>query len=286
MRLLSACASMFGRTLPMEQILDLLRRNGYAGVEILGEPGWFENPHNLSRQIADQGLEVTALTAASRLATGRDLANSDRTTRQRTVEHYLRTVELGVALKCPVVAVAPTAVGRFWNDDSPEAEWDYAVEGIRQICEAVRGSGVRIGIEVLNRYTGSLVRTAADARRMMEDVGFDDVGIVLDSFHALLEESSVAASVEEAGKDLLNFQISDSNRRGIGHGCLDLTPIMNALDRTGYAGPLSLEAVPSGRNPFAGIQDEDVPLLKSFVTEFPRWIHAESARVAPLMGVS
>ena len=93
MRLLSACASMFGRTLPMEQILDLLRRNGYAGVEILGEPGWFENPHNLSRQIADQGLEVTALTAASRLATGRDLANSDRTTRQRTVEHYLRTVE-------------------------------------------------------------------------------------------------------------------------------------------------------------------------------------------------
>jgi sugar phosphate isomerase/epimerase len=51
-------------------------------------------------------------------------------------------------------------------------------------------------------------------------------------------------------------QVADTTRRGLGHGHLDLGPIVNALARIGYGGALVVEIMAPGPDPFRAIKGE------------------------------
>jgi sugar phosphate isomerase/epimerase len=59
----------------------------------------------------------------------------------------------------------------------------------------------------------------------------------------------------------------DANRQGLGRGHLDLPGCLTALDRIGYTGPLVLEVMAPGPDPFRAVKDERSPRL---VDEFRR----------------
>src|SRR5262249_60146839 len=101
--------------------------------------------------------------------------------------------------------------------------------------EAERG-GARLAIEPLNRYEAYLVTSTSEALAYLDAVGSPWVGMTLDLFHANIEEPDIAASIGAAGSKLLHVQVADTTRRGLGHGHLDLEPIVDALASIDYGG--------------------------------------------------
>lgn len=252
----------------MRRSVELLQRCGYDGVELLGEPDTYQPAEQVRQLVADHGLSVTALTAASRLETGRDLSSPRPEVRQASIDHLLRCVEFAAAVGCPLVGVAPAAVGRYWLEAEPRQEWAWAVESVTAVAGPASAAGVRLCLEVLNRYVSPAVRTVADALRLVRDCDARNLGITLDTFHASIEERSIAEAVERAGGALLGVQVADNNRAGVGHGSMDFRPLLAALDRIGYIGAVSLEAMPPGGNPFRSTTEEDVPLMERYSREF------------------
>jgi sugar phosphate isomerase/epimerase len=274
---LSLCTATLGEHLDLAQTLDLAQQHGFDGVELLGEPCHLPAPQQVRRNLSDRGLRVTALTAASRLETGRDLASRDVGVRRSTLDHLRRCVDFAVEVDCPVVGVAPGAVGRFWTDDH-DAEWQFCAEGLVELAAHARPAGVVLGLEVLNRYVSPLVRTVEDAGALLDTAELDDAGIVLDTFHAAMEEESIPRAVEDAAGRIVNVQIADNNRRGVGHGNLDFWSVIDALRASGYTGALALEAFAPGGNPFGSPAPRQLPYLLNYVAEYvPFMRHLELA---------
>jgi sugar phosphate isomerase/epimerase len=265
--------------LSMEELIAQLAKLGYDGVELLGEPNRYELPA-LRGALKGAGLEVTALTAACRVSTGRDLSSSDPTRRRNAREHFLRSFDLAGELGTRRVGVVPCGVGRYTLEGTHADEWQRAVEELAKLAEVARARDLLLLLEPLNRYTSPLVNTVDDAIRMIRATQSSAIAIGVDIFHMVGEERDIPQALARAGALLGNIQISDSNRGGIGDGFLNFSAIMKSLSTIDYSGPLALEAYPPGWRPFQdpaivpGARDY---LLRSMAEFIPRMRAAGTA---------
>ena len=137
-----------------------------------------------------------------------------------------------------------------------EEEWVWSVDGMQVAAREAERAGVRIAVEPLNRYEAYLVTSAKEALAYLDAVGSPWVGVTLDLFHANIEEPDIAGSILAAGSRLFHVQVADTTRRGLGHGHLDLEPIVDALTGIDYGGVLVVEIMAPGPDPFRAIKDE------------------------------
>jgi D-psicose/D-tagatose/L-ribulose 3-epimerase len=263
---LSICHTMFGSGLPVCELVALAVDLGYEGLELLGEPSAYQRDD--PRLIREAGLQITALSAASRVETGRDLASAEPGPRRRAIDHLMRCIAFARECGCPVVGIAPSAVGRFTPHGTPADDRARAADSLAQLAPSLEGTGIRLGIEILNRYTSSCVRTVEEARMLMGlCAGEVPIGLAPDLFHLVTEEADLLAALRLAVPDLATLQVSDSNRQGIGHGYLSIESIFDMLAAEGYRGPLALEAYLS-RQPFCDPDDEGLAAARTYAAEF------------------
>jgi sugar phosphate isomerase/epimerase len=110
-------------------------------------------------------------------------------------------------------------------------------------AEKAAEQGVRLVIEPVNRYEGDTVQTASEGLDLIEEVGHSHLGLLLDTYHVNIEESSLTEPFRQAmaADRLWHVHLGDSNRLPPGQGHLDFPGIVAALRETGYQGYLSAE---------------------------------------------
>jgi sugar phosphate isomerase/epimerase len=74
------------------------------------------------------------------------------------------------------------------------------------------------------------------------------LGVLVDFFHANIEDTSICGALRMAGSKLMNVHVSDSNREAPGTGHIDFIEVIRTLDEIGYQGFLSIGFVPSRLN--------------------------------------
>ena len=125
---------------------------------------------------------------------------------------------------------------------SPEDEWQWAVESLKECQAHAEKQGVRIGLEPLNRFETYFLNRGDQALALAEDVG-GDCGVCLDIFHMNIEEADWAAAIRDAGDKLVDFHVADNNRMPPGQGAIDWEPLVRTLEDVGYDGYLTVEFV-------------------------------------------
>ena len=277
---LSVCTGMLD-VLPLEDVFALVRNAGLDAVELLGEPRAYDADW-LERALRDYGLGVTGLTAAGRLPSGRDIAHPDAAIRDLTVQHFLECLELAAQLEAPFVAVPPSAVGRHWLEADREVEWGWAVDALAYLAGEAAARGIMLGIEILNRYATPTVHSVEEALRMIDDAGGGPIGIVIDLFHAAIEERSVPEAIRTAGDRLVNVQVADNTREGPGHGSIDFHAIAQALADIDYRGSLALEAFPRGCGAFPTLTGNRLEEATAYLAELRPFFAALPIDVSPV----
>src|SRR5690606_7931607 len=137
---------------------------------------------------------------------------------------------------------APVGKAHLPVEADRRAEWRRSVERLGRVAQVAAGHGVKLGLEPINRFETDMVNTAADALRMVKEIGSEHVGISLDSFHMNIEEVDFCAAIETAGDRLLHLQVSDSHRGIPGEGNSDWAGLREGLRRIGYDGRVSIES--------------------------------------------
>ena len=147
------------------------------------------------------------------------------------------------------ISIVPGTVGKISPDSTPENEWKWAVESMKEIYDHAMKEGVRPAIEPINRFETYFVTRGAQALALAEATG-PECGVCLDTFHMNIEETDMFETIRTVGDRLVDFHVCDSNRMACGQGHLDWLKIVGTLMTAGYDGALTVEFVsPVDRTP-------------------------------------
>ncbi len=275
---------------PLELTFQRLRRLGYDGVELMGEPDQYD-PAEVRGLCGRHGLSVLSIAGMYPWPTdSRDLASPDPLVRGRAVRYLEACVEFASAVGAPLVIVVPSAVAKTaptmelrdevaWMEGYDQA-WRNAVAAVREAARAAKAKGVFLAIEPINRYETFLVNTCEQALRFADEVGSSAVAVHLDTFHMNIEDADPASAVRLAGKRLVNVHISDSNRQAVGRGHTDFRALMRALREIGYDRALALEPLPPLPDPYIAIRMSRLRhLWDSFAEESIQRLRAIEAEI-------
>lgn len=137
-----------------------------------------------------------------------------------------------------------SAFGKYYTQPTA-AGVAQSVDILREVAEVAAASDITLCLEVVNRYETNILNTAAQGVEMCRRIGAPNVKLHLDVYHMNIEESDMAAAIEETGDLIGYFHTGDSHRGYLGSGSIDLQSAFRALVRTGYQGPITFESFSS-----------------------------------------
>jgi 2-keto-myo-inositol isomerase len=157
--------------------------------------------------------------------------------------------EISAAIGCPYVLSVPGALRQGPKTDDETIE--ESVRVLNELADIAEPHGIKIGFEFLGE-AGNSVQTLDLGSRIIELVGRESVGNVIDTYHFYAGSSSWESlekldpaklfifHVNDA-EDLPKDQLNDSKRLYPGLGILPIERMKATLDAIGYDGPASVE---------------------------------------------
>ncbi len=135
-----------------------------------------------------------------------------------------------------------TPVGFLTGQRRTSEEWKWAVDSWQHLAPVVEAAGIEIGIEPLNRFETYFLNTAADAARLCEEIGSPRIGILVDTFHANIEEKSIGAALRHAGSHLKHLHVCENDRGIPGSGHVAWAEFFSTVADLGYDRWMTIES--------------------------------------------
>jgi 2-keto-myo-inositol isomerase len=164
-------------------------------------------------------------------------------------EECRRLSEISQQIGCEYVLAVP---GTFRQGPKTDDETtNEAIRVLNELADIAEPYGVKIGFEFLGE-AGNSVQTLDHGSRIVELVGRESVGNVVDTYHFYAGVSSFEAlkrldpeklfilHINDA-EDLPKVELNDSKRLYPGLGILPVLQMKEILDQNGYDGPASVE---------------------------------------------
>ena len=136
------------------------------------------------------------------------------------------------------------SLGYLSGKPRTQTEWKRSVETLREVGEyALLQGDICIAFEPINRFETHFLNIASDAVQYCKDIGTGNMGVHLDTYHMIREETSFKEAVEQCGSKYLKHLHMCENNRGIpGTGLVPWKELMMSLELIDYQGALSIES--------------------------------------------
>lgn len=221
-------------------LLPPIKEAGFDGIEVpILAPAAFAAAA-VGRELDRLGL---ARTAVANVPGGSSLASSDAGDRQRAIDHVTACVHAARDLGSSILAGPMyTPIGFLTGTRRTAEEWKWAVDSWQRLSPAVDAAGIEIALEPLNRFETYFVNTAADMARLCDAIGSPRIGILLDTFHANIEEKSIGAALRHAGPHLKHLHVCENDRGIPGSGHLAWDEFFATVAELGYDRWMTIES--------------------------------------------
>ncbi|MGM0900291.1 MAG: sugar phosphate isomerase/epimerase family protein [Bacillota bacterium] len=175
-----------------------------------------------------------------------DLSSNIPSKRQAAISYIKRELAFTKAVGGKYLLIVPGAVGRPNAYD--DTEFDRSVQTLRGLGNIIHESGVKAAIEPIRAAEVSFTHTVSDAKKYISAVNHEGINHINgDIYHMQSEEAHIGEAILEAGNQLINLHLADSNRGALGEGFMDIDTIIMALYLIGYnKGDKFLTAEPLG----------------------------------------
>jgi D-psicose/D-tagatose/L-ribulose 3-epimerase len=221
-------------------LLPAIKSAGFDGIEVsMFDPASFP-AKELKAALEDNGLECTV---CSVFTGGLSLISDDPDNRSKSREHLRACARKAAEVGCTTIA-GPlySPVGYLPGRRRTQDEWKWCVEGYQEVGPVLAETGVSIAIEPLNRFETYFLNTAADGVKLVEEIGHPNVGILFDTFHANIEEKSIAEGYRRVGRHLKHVHTCENDRGIPGSGHVEWQEVFAALRDVQYDGWLTIES--------------------------------------------
>jgi len=247
---------------PLVATTKRLAMSGIGHIELHGNHYGADlgyRPAETQRVLADHGITVAGI--CGMFSRENDLSSNSGVARQQALDYLKRTLDFAAELKAGYILIVPGAVGRPSAYD--DAEFDRSVATLQLVADLFVASGIRAAIEPIRSSEVSFCHTIADAKTYIAAVGHPGVQHINgDLYHMQSEESHIATALLEAGQQLTNLHLADSNRCALGDGSLDIDTVIMALYLLGYNRPgcyVTPEPLGPGGDPYPAMNGKPDP---------------------------
>ena len=223
----------------IKRTIERMKQTGVDALEISGEPDQFDTKE-VRALLKENGR--TCWGSVTLTLGERNLAAKSAAQREQTVDYMKRVVTFAKELDGQIITLVPATVGKVVADGTPDEEWKWLVEGVKEVYAHAEKAGIRIAIEPLNRFETYLINRGDQALALADAVG-PNCGVCLDLFHMNIEENDIHAAFKKCKGRIVDVHIADNNRFAPGMGTLDFAAIVKTIRETGYDGALTLEFV-------------------------------------------
>ena len=223
-------------------LIKKFRDWGFDSIEIAIEDVSHVNPSLLKKALDDNGITCGSVCAA--LGPGRDLRGSQSD--QNTGLDYMKgLLDIMPVFGSPVL-VGPlySAVGRAEprDDDEYKRQWGLVVTNLQQLATFAGERNIKLAIEPLNRYETDFINTCAQAIKLVNDIGHDAAGLLLDTYHMNIEEKNSAAAIKAAQGKLFHFHACGCDRGTPGNDHINWKEVSAALKEINYQEGVVIES--------------------------------------------
>ncbi len=227
----------------LEANLQAIAALGYDGVELAIRDPKLADIDLLEKLTRANKLSVSAIgTGQAWGEEGLSFTDPDPSIRKAAIERIQSHIPAASRFGAVIVIGLIRGVLKPGVEQAQGTGW--LVEALQVCGAAARLHGVRLALEPINRYETTLINTVSQGLELIERVGAENFGLLLDTFHMNIEEGDIEASIRLCGAHIFHFHVADSNRWYSGAGHLDFKSILKTLFSTGYSGWVSGEFLP------------------------------------------
>jgi D-psicose/D-tagatose/L-ribulose 3-epimerase len=232
-------------TAAVKEIAPDVKAMGFDILEIA-----VENPELIDAREVNEILKKSQLEGIVCGAFGpdRNICSQDPKIRENA-KSYIRWLidaahEIGSEVVCGPMY---SSVGKDHLEDSEarKNEWDMSVSGVREMADYAATKGIKLAFEPLNRFETDMINVVSQGNKFIKDVGRENVGFHLDTFHMHLEEKNSAEAIRLAGDRIFHFHACENDRGVPGTGQVYWKEVAQALKDVNYCGPVVIESFTS-----------------------------------------
>ncbi|GAB3237652.1 sugar phosphate isomerase/epimerase [Glycomyces halotolerans] len=228
------------------EAIDACARAG-CGIGLWREPVAEQGLADTAKQVRDAGVAVTSL------CRGGFFTVPD----QAAIDDNRRAIDEAAELGAPTLVLVSGPVPEGGTIDTGRAG---VAEALHQLAPYAAERGVTLAIEPLHPMFASdrcVVTTLAEALDLAGPHPAEAVGVVVDTYH-IWWDPQVWNGIARAGAEgrIASFQLADwvtplpegvlTGRGQLGDGCIDMRRYLEAVDRTGFDGPIEVELFNDG----------------------------------------
>jgi len=256
---------------PIERAAEYVAALGYDGLEF--------DPYTLAdavdeitpeqrcriRQAARaQDLDVVGFHSTLKSPTvALHINHPDSAIRDRTVAYLAALSALCEDLGARILVLGSPKQRGIHPDLTPEEAWGLARDTIIRALPAAERHGVMLCLEPITHRLTDFMTTAAEARRMVEEMDHPHLRMMIDVRSASDDVAPIPDLIRQSAAYLEHIHANDDNGRGPGQGNADYAGIAGALKEISYQGYLSVEVFDFEQGP-ESIAQESMRALRRY----------------------
>ena len=225
----------------IEDNFSKIKSLGYDGCELAVRDPNLLDPVFITSLISSNGLPVPAIGTGQAFGEeGLSFTDKKESVRNNAITRIKSHVKLADQLNALVII--GLIRGKIDDEEKIQEAEELLISALKE-C-AGENSKVKLAIEPINRYETNLINTVESGLDLLNKVGMENVGLLLDTFHMNIEEPSISESIFKAADRIFHFHVADSNRWYPGAGHIDFSKILDDLVKVNYKGYVSAEIMP------------------------------------------
>ncbi len=250
----------------LEQTLDAIVADGFshiqfnmqcAGLASMPDTVDSKTLGQISRTCRERGVHIAAISGTF------NMIHPDLAERQAGLRRLEVLASAAASIGIPLISLCTGTRDRdnMWRhhpDNSSPAAWNDLYASMHRAVEIAEAHDVRFGIEP---EPGNVVSDAAKARRLLDDVVSDRLGIILDPANILegVSPALIEERLDEAfallGDRILSVHGKDRDLAGnvvpAGRGIVHWNWFLNCLFESGFDGPILIHGISESEVPNA-----------------------------------
>lgn len=225
-----------------------LAHYGYKGIEF-----WGGRPHAYRHDLNIQLKGIKALLKKHNMEVPNFipaqyrypsiLCSLNEIVRKDSVRYIFSGIDNAVKLGAPYVSLCS---GMALKGEDLKVAWAQLRRSLTELVEYVQDKSVTLLIEPGNRFETNLILTAKDALRIINEIGSEKLGILLDTGHMNLNGEDFKRTIANLENIPFHIHIDDNHGDADTHlipgeGSIDFSPLVEALKAIDYQGFISAE---------------------------------------------
>jgi protein FrlC len=233
---------------PIQEAIRRLYSFGYQGIEV-----WGGRPHVYRHDLDDEMDEILALLDKFQMSVPNFipaqfrypsiLCSSNEYVRKDSVRYIQDAIDNARKLGSPSVSLCPGIT--LYGEDIDHG-WAQLRRSFVELLDYTEGTDFVLLIEPAHAAESTLILTVADGLRMIEEIGSERLGILLDTGHANVNGEDLVEVVHSLKDVPLSIHFDDNRGDSDAHlvpgeGSIDFKPFAQALEDIDYQGFVSAE---------------------------------------------